>query len=445
MQSFVGISDFILIPFYFLVLIAISNRIKKKNISTKPEYKYLTKGLILKLVGVTLFCLIYLLIYGGGDTTNYFLGSEAMVKLLFQNFNRGIAMIGNLYSVHNNYSFFNSETGWPPHYMYRDEGTFIVSRITTILYILGGGSFIVTSFLTAAFSYLGIWKLFTLFARLFKCNIKHLFYIIICTPSLLFWGGGIMKDSFVLGACCWATYNFFKIFIARNKIFVNILFLIMNFALLINIKSYVAISLLPGFILWLYSNNLNSIKNKALKVVVAPFLVIVFAGISASFINNLDVIGLAQYQNIDQTIEQAQVIQQDLLREEQYGSNNYNIGTLDGSFSGMLKVAPKAIGTAIFRPFLWESGNAIMIFSGLENLILIFTSLYLILKINPLRFFKIIFSEPLLVHCFIFVLLFAFGVGIASTNFGALVRYRIPLIPFFYTMLYIISRKLKTT
>jgi len=254
-----------------------------------------------------------------------------------------------------------------------------------------------------------------------------------------------MKDSFVLGACCWATYNFFKIFIARKKILINIFFLIINFALLINIKSYVAISLLPGFILWLYSNYLKQIRNKIIKVAIAPFLILIFAGISLSFINNLDVIGLAQYQNFDKTIEQAQVIQQDLLRSEQYGSNSYNIGTLDGSFSGMLEVAPRAIGTAIFRPFIWESGNAIMIFSGIENMFLVIISVYLILKVNPIRFFKLIFSNPLLVHCFIFVLLFAFGVGIASTNFGALVRYRIPLIPFFYTMLYILSRNIETT
>ena len=130
----IGISDLIIVPVYFLLLISISNRIKRKNISKSPEYKYLTKGLILKLGGVTLFCLVYIFIYDGGDTTNYFLGSQAMVNLLFQNFNRGVAMIGNLYSVHNNYAFFNSETGWPPHYMYRDEGTFIVSRITTIFW-----------------------------------------------------------------------------------------------------------------------------------------------------------------------------------------------------------------------------------------------------------------------------------------------------------------------
>ena len=129
-----------------------------------------------------------------------------------------------------------------------------------------------------------------------------------------------------------------------------------------------------------------------------------------------------------------------MLREEQYGSNSYNIGTLDGSFSGVLRIAPRAIGTSIFRPFIWESRNTIMIFSGLENLILVFATLYLILKTNPIKFFSLIFKEPLLVHCLIFVLLFSFGVGIASTNFGALVRYRIPLIPFYFPMIFLIYR-----
>ena len=441
MQSFFESSDFILVPAYFLLLILISNKIKRKNISKIPEYKYLTRGLILKLFGVSIFCFMYLFVYSGGDTTSYFLGSKALFSVLVNEFEKGVALIFDLYHPDNYWGSFEYGEFYPPHYMYKDDGTFIVSRISTALYILGCGSFIVTSFLTAAFSYIGIWKFFILFNQQFKCNSKYLFYIIICTPSLLFWGGGIMKDSYVLGCCCWATYNFYKIFVARQKVLINFLFLTMNFILLINIKSYVAISLIPGFVLWLYSGYLKEIKNRVLKFAMAPILILLFSGISIALVNNLDVIGLEQYQNIDQTIEQAQVIQQDLLREEQYGSNNYNIGTLDGSLSGILRVAPNAIGTSIYRPLIWECNNVVMLFSGIENMILIVISLFLIIKINPIGFFRVIIKEPLLVHCLIFVLLFSFGVGIASTNFGALVRYRIPVIPFFYTLLYIVSVK----
>ena len=56
------------------------------------------------------------------------------------------------------------------------------------------------------------------------------------------------------------------------------------------------------------------------------------------------------YGDVDSAIQHAQVIQEDLLREEQYGGNNYDIGQLDGSVGGLLSVAPLAIFTALFRP-----------------------------------------------------------------------------------------------
>ena len=152
---------------------------------------------------------------------------------------------------------------------------------------------------------------------------------------------------------------------------------------------------------------------------------------------------LQQYQNIDQTIEQAQVIQQDLLREEQYGSNSYNIGALDGSFSGMLKIAPKAIGTAIYRPFIYER-NATMLVSGLENLILIFSGLFLIFTINPIRFFKTISNNPLLLHCLTsrFICFWSWNCKYKLWSTGQISN---SINTFFYTMLYIIKFKAKPT
>ena len=57
------------------------------------------------------------------------------------------------------------------------------------------------------------------------------------------------------------------------------------------------------------------------------------------------------YGNVDSALEQAQIIQEDLLREEQYGGNNYELGSIDNSILGLLSVAPVAIITALFRPF----------------------------------------------------------------------------------------------
>ena len=84
-----------------------------------------------------------------------------------------------------------------------------------------------------------------------------------------------------------------------------------------------------------------------------PFILIIIIILGNFIFDNLELLGLQEYSNVDQTIEQAQVIQQDLLREEQYGSNSYNIGTLDGTLTGMLNMAPKAIFTSIYRPLIF--------------------------------------------------------------------------------------------
>ena len=72
-----------------------------------------------------------------------------------------------------------------------------------------------------------------------------------------------------------------------------------------------------------------------------------------------------------------------------------------------------------------------MVISAIENTILLILTLVLIIRVNPIKFARVIFSEPL-VMVFTFSILFAYGVGIVSTNFGALVRYKIPLMPFFF-------------
>ena len=432
-------SDIFISIIYFIVIVGVGYFIQNRNTVKYPEYKYFTKGLIAKLLGVTIFCLVYVYYYQGGDTVNYFFGTKALVAVLFQDFDKGIALIFNTDSVFNNWFSFNSETGFPPHYMWKDNLTFAVCRFSSLFYVLGSGSFIVTSFFTSIFSYIGIWKLFRLFNTIYPGNSKGLFYLMLILPTLIFWGSGIMKDSYVLGSTCWITYNFYKISIERKKLFWNIIFLMLNIFILLNTKAYVLISIFPGIVLWLNSAYLKSSKSFLSKAIKLPFFVLIFGvGGYYSFSNLSSLMGV--YGDVDTAIEQAQVIQQDLLRDEAYGSNSYNIGEIDGSVYGMISIAPLAIFTAIYRPLFWEIGSPMMVVSVVENTVLLILTFYLLINIGPFRLIRILLSEPFLLYAFVFSVLFAFGVGIAGTNFGALVRYKIPLVPFFFPMLLLVFK-----
>ncbi|MBM77815.1 MAG: hypothetical protein CL846_04980 [Crocinitomicaceae bacterium] len=438
-SNIISYPDLLIALIYFLAIILVANFVKSRNINKYPEYKYLTKALIAKLIGATIFCLVYVFYYNGGDTTNYFLGSKALVGVLFQDIEKGIALIFNTDSYFNSWKSFNAGSGYPPTYMWRDTQTFAVSRFSSLFYILGSGSFIVTSFFTAVFSFIGIWKLYRLFNMLYPGYSKGLFYIMLVLPTLIFWGSGIMKDSYVLGSTCWLTFNFYRIFIERKHLLWNIIFLQLNLLILLNTKAYVLISLFPGIILWINSAYLKTSKSFVSKTLKLPLFILIFGFGGYIVLSNISSL-MGVYGDVDSALEQAQVIQQDLLREEAYGSNNYNIGKIDGSIGGVFSLAPVAVFTAIYRPLFWEIGSPIMVISVIENTILLFFSLYLFINVGPLRLARVLFSEPILLYAFVFSIIFAFGVGIASTNFGALVRYRVPLIPFYFPMLFLVFK-----
>jgi hypothetical protein len=210
--------------------------------------------------------------------------------------------------------------------------------------------------------------------------------------------------------------------------------------MILNCKSYILISLIPGFLFWINNSYLKNIKNTVIRVLVFPALILIFIGSGALIFNSLsDSMGV--YGSLEGAIRKAQITQDDLLREWHYGGNNYKLNRIDGSISGLLRSAPLAIFTALFRPLPWEIGSPTMVVSAIENIILILFVLYSLIRIGPFRFFRITFNDPFLVYCFIFSLFFAFGVGIAGTNFGALVRYKIPLMPFFFSFIYLVRKK----
>jgi hypothetical protein len=210
--------------------------------------------------------------------------------------------------------------------------------------------------------------------------------------------------------------------------------------MILKCKPYILISLIPGFLFWINNSYLKNIKNTIIRVLVFPALILIFTGSGTLIFNGLsDSMGV--YGSIDGAIKKAQITQDDLLREWHYGGNNYKLDRIDGSISGLLSSAPLAIFTAFFRPLPWEIGSPTMVVSAIENTVLSLFVLYYLIRIGPFRFFRITLNDPFLVYCLIFSLFFAFGVGIAGTNFGALVRYKIPLMPFFFSFIYIVRRK----
>lgn len=435
--------DFLYSPLLIIIFLLVAYLHQKKKIDENPVYKYYLGGLALKLLCGIIFMLIFSEYYGYGDTCDYIYGSISMSKLMIKHPGQYFLTLFGQVDYRMSYSFFDFETNYPQHFMWRDPNTRFVINITSLFNTLGFRAFMPTTIIVSAFSYLGVWKLYLFFTDFFPKLNKQMAIAVLFLPSVLFWGSGVMKDTYTFAASAWFVYNIYMIFFKKEKIPINILLCLVNVLIIISIKPYIFVALLPGIVTWALFKRIKDLKNKVLATITMPLMIVVGFGITLLVFSSLQS-QMGKYGNYASAIEQAKIIQEDLLRSEQYGANSYNIGKIDGTITGMLKVAPMAIIAGMYRPFLWEARNPVMLISGLENLCLLVLTIYLLFKLKFIRFFQFIFSDPILLFSMLFTIFFMFAVGMASANFGALVRYKIPAMPFFVASAFIMLDKYKT-
>ncbi len=433
MENFITVWDFVLFPIYFLIVYAFANAIKNSNIETNKAYEYYVKGILAKILGGFIFCCIYIFYYKGGDSIAYWKFSGCLVKLMSKNFSIYLDILsGNL--TMSNYYYFDSTTGFPEYW--KDAQSFSTIRFISPLYLLSIQSYFTCTLLLSALSYAGVWRLYLLFTREFPGLEKQFAIAILFFPSLLFWGSGIMKDTYTLSAACWFTYSIYMVFIKREKIMPNIFWLIITTFVMISFKPYIFIALLPGSLVWVSFKRIQAVKSPVIKILVAPVIIVVFMLLGTVVFSSLSS-NLKQYSSVDNMLNKAVVSQND-LKQDYYQGNSFDIGEFDGSIGGVFSKFPLAVMAGLFRPFIFEARNPVMFISGVENTFLLIFTIIFLFRVGPIKVIKYILKEPLLLFSLTFAVFFAFGIGLSTSNFGALVRYKIPCIPFYLSSLYII-------
>lgn len=434
-MEYVTIWDFIVSPFVILVAILSAQRIQRKNIDANDAYAFYTKGLIAKLIGAFGLCIIYAFYYGGGDTINYWTDAGRLVNLIFHNTDCGLKILFGDETPGNYFCFDRRITGMPLFFP-RDLQAYTVSRLTAIPHLLTINSFFACSLLMAMVAYTGTWKLYLVFCREYPAIKKELAYAILFIPSVLFWGSGILKDTWTFAAVGWMTYGVYNLLLSREGGMIkNVVYVIIAANILIAIKPYIFVALLPGIMIWTVYGRITKIANPVVRILAAPVLLMVGL-VGASFLFTQTSGSLGAYGDLDATLEKAVVTQEDLKRAA-YEGNSFDIGSFEPTIPGILSKAPIAIFSGLFRPTLLDVTNVVMLISAIENTFLMIFLIVNLFKIGPFSYLKNTFGEPLSLFALTFALFLSFAVGLTTSNFGSLVRYRIPATPFFLAGLFI--------
>ena len=436
--EYLGFLDLLLLPFIFVTIFLIAYFHKKKKEEENSLYKYYLGGLMVKIFGATIFCLIYVYYYQGGDTIGFFDNAKAMGNLLFRE-----PYIFFKYFF-GNFDLIKMYTWYYLDYCcgYCKEGEWTTAKFYVPFVIMGFNRYLISTIIVAWISYMGIWRLLLVFAEQFPKMEKKIVIAIIYIPSVVFWGSGILKDTITFTCACWYTFSIYNFFIKKTKRVKSAIIIVISAAIIITIKPYIMIALLPASIVWASYSYVKNIQSKFLRTIVTPFLIIIGVGGGALVLSLLSS-KFQDYSSTDKIMSKAKATHDDLVRGDQYGSNYYDIGTVDNSASGMIMKAPLAIIAGLYRPFLWDARNPVMLVSGLENFYILMLSIFILFRVGPFKMIKLIGGEPLLFFSFVFALVFAFAVGLSTANYGALVRYRIPELPFFVASLFVLLDKVQ--
>ncbi len=427
------LKDLIVTPITLLIIYLLAFWLRGKTTDYTIK-RYFIPALTVKIIGAIGLGVVYQFYYGGGDTFSFFnLGSKHIYEAFLESPVKGIQLL-----------FANGE--YQPStlnyavniYFYKDLSSYFVVRIAAFFDLFTFHTYSATACWFAFLSFTGMWALFKTFYRIYPGLHKELAIAILFIPSVFFWGSGILKDTLTIGALGWMTYGVFNVFIARRKWLINIIIILITGYIIYSIKIYILLCFLPGVIIWVFFTYFSKIESIVAKIGLAPVVLTAIAVMS--YFAVIKVGEDNDRYSLDRISNTAEITARWLTYvSHREGGSFYTLGDFDYSPSGMVKKFIPGIWVTLFRPYLWEVKNPVMMLSSLESLAMFLFTFYIFL-INPgiRKSISIIFKNPFVLFCLVFSIAFAFAVGFSTYNFGSLVRYKIPLIPYFITALFVI-------
>jgi hypothetical protein len=426
--------DFLLLPVYIFILYKIAKYYQNKYYANEPETsKIFIWGFWAKIFSAVLFALITEYYFKNGDTFIYSEEGSKLFKWSLQN----PANLSYIFSPAENFDTLkalHNDTDNPGFTGF--EGNFMPIRFVAFLSFFCFNKYLILSVFFSMFSFIGLWKLYQSFSFFYPNLIRVLALPFLFLPSVLFWGSSVLKDPICIGCMGWLLSGFVNILFKKKAVLQNSIIIALAGFIIYLTKAYILLAFAIGIILWLAGALKQKIPNKIIRKLTFPFmLTITIIGIIFLLDNIQEALGRYALDNFAENVKLSQ--QNYAISEDAAGGSYFEIGEIDPSLGGMLTVAPKVINAVFYRPYVWESKNLMMLFLAIESLILLVFTIYTIAKLRFFRFWSIVFGEPLVLLCFSFSIVFGFAVGITTPNFGTLMRYKIPCIPFFVAMLII--------
>jgi hypothetical protein len=433
--------DFIAAPICFIILWMIFSFVVRKYKDQVQRRLYL-KAFYFKMLFALLFTLMCTFYYRSGDTEMYYEATLLLNKAVVEDpDNLWVILLTKKLTFQSPFLSYFLYTGsrYPVFQAMMDPGNFMAPKLALIPSLIFGKSYLCISMCFAFFALGGALRLYKFFTHYYPKYYREIALATLFLPSVTLWSSGLMKDPICFGALGYLVYGIFNIFIKRQKIFTSILWISLSVFLLFYTKVYILLAIAPAVLIWLFREVNKVVQNKTLRGVM---------GVLTLSLGIFLALRLVNYVTSDESLAAFRL---DSIAEFSEHNRNLYEGFSEreeGSYFTIKTGNPvllifNGIVATLYRPFLWEINGITALLSALEALFFLYLTLYFFIKKGIKTFFKYIFSQPILFLCLIFSLVFAAAVGSTALNFGSLSRYKIPCLPFYLVMLFVLYQEHK--
>jgi hypothetical protein len=381
------------VQLYLLLLTAIviaAIPLIRRAVRVEPSIsaRFLALALALKIAGSMLRYLVLLFVYdGSGDATGYHAS--------------GVAFYDEVRRL--DFSFLQ-----PPY-----TETESIRHLAAFVYAIIGPSMPAGFLFFAMLSFLGQWWFYRAFRVAFpEGNHRMYALFLFLLPSMLYWPSSLGKDAVMVFGLGLATYGLARL-LRQLSVRPVIAFAVGTAAATIVRPAVGAIVVGAAAVAFIIQPSRTKVPvGRALVWLLGIPIIALFTGFM--------LINAANSLRIEATADAFQKYEQSQEGLYQGGS-----GFAPPDVSNPLGVASAGF-TALFRPFPWEIGNALVGLAGIEGLVIL--GLFVVKFRSVLRTVRAWRNGMAIAVTIISILLTA--VLSAFTNFGILVRQRTSLLPF---------------
>ncbi|MGZ3861738.1 MAG: hypothetical protein ACXVPN_00360 [Bacteroidia bacterium] len=355
---------------------------------------------------------------------------------------------------------------------YNDNHTII--RFNGFVMMFSGGNYNVHTVFMCFTGLFGLTALYKSFAEYFRGKEKLLFIALFLIPSVIFWSSGVLKEGILIFAMGLLFYTFMNAFIHKKNLIRNLILLLISVFLITINKNYLLYAIVPALLCYYIVYRFN------IKRVFIFFGLMYITGcvglmlVSPGILNELslkqrDFIAVAKggtYLKNDQykiriapdkkeyldtiapkifrikpgssyfcwkegtpsdtifVTNSSDTARFYLLWDYPEAGSTIQVEQLEPTIFSFIKNAPFALYSSLCKPGLFSSKSLFEKMAALEN---IATIIFLLLCI---WFRKKEFEKKLLALCLFFSLTLLLLIGYTTPIAGAIMRYKVPLMPF---------------